>query len=130
MKITLPMPPSDNNIYFNWGRARKRTSAADKYHNQVQEAMAHLALGGCEEFEDQVPYSITIIVYFEEVLTKGWPKWAKNRFLKTDCMNRQKLVTDAVMECIGIDDRHIFDSRVIKRRDRENPRVEVILRRM
>lgn len=130
MKITLPMPPSDNKLYFNRGGARIKTRAAEKYVLQVQQAMAKKALESDEEFEEHTPYGLTIVVYFKEVVTKGWPKKAKNRFLKLDCMNRQKLVTDAVTNCMGIDDRHIFDVRLLKRRDKTNPRLEVTVRRL
>jgi Holliday junction resolvase RusA-like endonuclease len=124
------MPPSDNKIYFNHGGARIKTKEATRFENDVSEVMSGLAMSSKEEFEDNVPYSMTIIVYFKAVLNKSWPKKAKRRFKKLDCMNRQKLVTDCVMKCIGIDDRTIFDQRVIKRVDKDNPRIVVSIRRM
>jgi Holliday junction resolvase RusA-like endonuclease len=129
--LTLPMPPSDNKIYFSRGRARILTTAATKFQKQVADIIATEALSGTlEDLNDHSMYAITITIYFKEVETKGWPDKAKNKFHKLDCTNRQKLVIDSIMKCFGVDDRTIFDQRIIKMRDPHNPRVEVELRRM
>lgn len=130
MKLTLPMPPSDNKLYFTRGGIRIKTKVAERYIKEAQNIIGHLALKGDEDFEENEAHAMTISIYFEDVVNKGWPKKAKTRFKKQDCQNRQKLVTDIVTKCLGIDDSHLFSILLLKRRDKKNPRVEVDIWRM
>lgn len=143
MWITLPLPPSDNQLYENTpGRPRpgregktiivvggRRLSSKGKaYKKAVQDIIGELAATSSDFFLDHKRYTLAIKVFFEAIENKGWPKQAKYRYKKIDTMNRTKLPTDTVAEIIGVDDRHHFLTIVQKECDPENPRIEMILR--
>lgn len=128
LKTTLPLPPSDNHIYFNLpGGGRGRTNKAKSYLSKVKSQIAQLAILNHVEFRQHVPYSIETWIYFNKIENKGWVKGkAKSRYMKVDTGNRTKLVEDSIAEAIGVDDSHLFDKYHHKRCDPDNPRVEVI----
>ena len=142
MWLTLPLPPSDNQLYENLpARPRKgkggktlllvggrRLSAkGEAYKKAVKDRIGELASLTSNQLLEQVRYTLVLKVYFDEIENKGWPK-TKFRYKKLDTMNRTKLPTDAVAEVIGVDDRNHFLTIVQKECDPENPRIEMILR--
>ena len=150
MRVTLPMPPSDNKIYSNLpprsvkgkgGRTflvpggRMLTKEGKAFHQFVKDAIGELTLNSTLEFRQDVPYTLIVKVYFENVENHLWFKkkrngqrYAKSRYKKLDSTNRVKLVTDAVSEVIGVDDRHHFQTIIHKREDADNPRLQVVIR--
>lgn len=143
MRLTLPLPPSDNQLYENMpGRPRKGrggqtiivvggrrlSKKGEAYKKQVMDAIGALALKHNCDLREHQKYTLVLRVYFEAVENAGWPGKAKYRYKKVDTMNRTKLPTDAVAEVLGVDDRHHFLTIVQKECDPENPRLEMILR--
>jgi len=143
MWVTLPLPPSDNQLYENMpGRPRpgkdgktiiivggRRLSSKGKaYKKEVQDIVGELAAQYPYSFREHIRYTLVVKVFFEAIENKGWPKQAKYRYKKIDTMNRTKLPTDTVAEIIGVDDKHHFLTIVQKECDPENPRIEMILR--
>jgi Holliday junction resolvase RusA-like endonuclease len=135
IRLTLPMPPSDNKIYWNnpYG-GRTLNSTAKKYKREVKDQVAKLILrsGSKVDFQPCVEYEAIITIYFDEIEFKTWgdKNGALTRYKKLDAGNRQKLIIDSVMGAIGIDDRHIFREVLRKRVDAADPRVAVIVREM
>jgi Holliday junction resolvase RusA-like endonuclease len=140
MQVNLEMPPSDNKIYWNAPHGgRVLTTAGVKYkrgvNNRVSALIAASDTGGAD-FIPCVRYEIRIRVYFDAIEFKTWNPddptgkkgGAKTRFVKTDVGNRQKLLVDAVMSAIGIDDKHIFEEILQKRCSADDPRVFVRVR--
>lgn len=143
MWLTLPLPPSDNQLYENLpGRprpgkggktiivvgGRRLSKKGEAYKKAVQDKVGELA-AVCPDFLlENVKYTLVVKVFFEAIENKGWPGKAKSRYKKIDTMNRTKLPTDAVAEMIGVDDRHHFLTIVQKECDPEDPRIEMILR--
>ena len=131
LRVTLPVPPSDNHIYANVGRARFLTSTAKKYKKTVAEEVAKLSVT-CDPdacFIEHVPYEIILHLYLEKVENGGWPQGkAKSRYKRIDTTNRQKLVIDGVMEGIGVDDCHIFYAALYKKCSATDPRLVVTVR--
>lgn len=130
--ITLDMPPSDNKIYWNHpAGGRVLRSEAKRFKREVKNRVAKLVATSRtnSDFVVDVPYRIVLGLYFEatENSTFGQKGGAKTRYKHMDASNRRKLIIDAVMESIGIDDCHIFEERVFKRVDAENPRVVVVV---
>lgn len=130
LHVVLPLPPTDNNIYFNMpGGGRALTGKAKAYKRAVASEIATLAAKSRVKFPKHVPYTLRTWVYFTQIETKGWVKGkAQNRYMKVDTGNRSKLVEDALASAIGIDDRHFFDKHHYKRCDPDDPRVEVELK--
>lgn len=135
-RLTLPMPPSDNTIYFNLPHGgRALSSGAKKYKRDVKALVSRLiakADTDGADFITCVPYSFILTIYFKATENKTWnpekKRSAGTRYKKQDAGNRQKLVIDAVMSAIGIDDRQIFREVIRKRCDPEDPRVVIIVR--
>lgn len=130
MHVVLPLPPTDNNIYFNMpGGGRALTDRAKAYKRATASVIAEMAATAAVEFPKNVPYIIRTWVYFTQIETKGWAKGkAQNRYMRVDTGNRSKLIEDSIAAAIGIDDRHFFDKHHYKRCDPNDPRVEVELR--
>ena len=131
LRITIPVPPTDNHIYSNVGRARFLTSTAKKYKKMVANEVAKLAVT-CDPdagFHEDVPYEIILQLYLDKVENSGWAQGkAKSRYKRIDTTNRQKLVIDGVMEGIGVDDCHIFYAALYKKCDATDPRLVLTVR--
>jgi len=136
IRITLPLPPSDNKIYTTVivGKGKRKfpkrqlTTEARAYKNKVKTMVAALAMESTKAFQPNVKYTCTIRVYFEKVYNNGWPKRAKTRYKKEDAQDRIKLATDSVSEAIGIDDSHHFLTALQKNEDPNDPRIVVTIR--
>ena len=137
IRVTLPVPPSDNDIYSNQvirvGKRRhiaKRqlTQEARAYKIRVKNKIAGMSLTSSVQFKQNVEYECFIRVYFEKVYNTGWPKRSKTRYKREDAQDRIKLVTDAVSEAIDIDDSHHFLTNIKKFEDKERPRIVVTIR--
>lgn len=130
LKLTLPLPPTDNQIYFNHPRGGRRLSdKARSYKNVVKAAVVPLAATSTHDFQTNVPYEMIIKVFLEATENKGyWEGKTVNRYKKVDSTNRVKLVADAIAEAIGIDDCHIFRTTVVKNEDPDEPRLVVTWR--
>lgn len=134
VKIVLPLPPTDNNIYVNTtstkGKGPKRTirilsDEAKSYKRSTASEIAEMAIRNSVAFRQNVPYLVILRVFFEEIETKGWSTGkAENRYKKVDTTNRGKLLIDSVMQAIGVDDHHIFPVIKFKECDPDDPRVE------
>lgn len=122
----MPLPPSDNKIYFNlkYG-GRALTKDATKFKNLVKVKIAKLSVTDIISFKKNIPYRIKIKV-FTKLYNKGWPEKAKDRFKRVDTLNRTKLLVDAITEAIGIDDKHIV-SAIVEKEDSEVGKVTVTL---
>lgn len=133
-RITADMPPSDNKLYWNLPTGgRALTAVGKKFKNHVKSQVASLAAKSSThnaDFVSDVPYEVHIYVYFKELFnaTYGAKHGAKTRYKKQDVSNRQKLALDAVMEAIGVDDRHIVKHVMIKKEDINDPRIVVVVR--
>lgn len=135
LRITLPMPPTDNDLYVPIKKGGKSvglrlSNVARAYKIQVAEVMADAALLNPDfKVEVDVEYAINLVVYFKSAYSKGWPKKARSRFRKIDTHNRLKLVIDSVMSSMGLDDNCLFEQSVVKQEDPEDPRIDVEIRR-
>jgi len=108
------------------------TKPAKAYKKDVKAVVSRLIASTMTsaDFIPNVPYTCVLIICFDQVEWKTFeePKGAKTRYKKCDAGNRQKLVIDAVMSAIGIDDRHIFREVIVKEVDEEDPRIIVTVR--
>jgi Holliday junction resolvase RusA-like endonuclease len=133
MRVELPLPDSDNGLYWNNPHGgRTLTTKAKAYKRGVKDKVSRLIAStmSAEDFVPNVPYTVIITIYFDQLEWKtfGATGGAKTRYKKCDAGNRQKLVIDAVMDAIGIDDKHIFREVIRKREDETRPRVVVVVR--
>lgn len=136
IRMVLPLPPSDNDIYttviLRKGRKmiprRQLTTEARAYKTKVKQEIAGMFLTSTESFQKNVQYVCLVRVFFEKVFNLGWPKKAKARYKKEDAQDRIKLATDAVSEAIDVDDSHHFLTIISKDEDADDPRVEITIR--
>lgn len=134
LQIVLPLPPSDNHIYFNATTIKRGykqsirvlSDEAKKYKKAVASEIAELGIYNKVEFKKDVPYLCMMKVFFEDIENKGWATGkAQSRYKRVDTTNRNKLLIDSIMEAIGVDDSHIFAVVKFKRSDPDDSRVEV-----
>jgi len=133
LNAVFTLPPTDNHIYFNLkvgkgGIARALTDEAKKYKRSVASTIAEIVIRSNVkiEFHRDVPYLCIMKLFFEHTENKGWVEGkADNRYKKIDTTNRNKLLIDAVMESLGVDDSHIHPVIKFKHCDEEDSRVEV-----
>lgn len=111
-KLTLtPLPPSVNHMY---GRTRTGKTYKTKEAKDIQEAYGWLTKQQTRDFY-LTPISLELIAYF-----------ADNR--KHDIDNILKATQDSLTGVLWEDDSQIIDLHVMKRWDKENPRLELIIR--
>lgn len=146
----FPLPPSVNDAYaeqiflkknarfpmttpktlYHYTYAtRTLTAKAKAYKQQVSEIMNES--GATTYLREFVEYHGTvdlwIYVYKDNWYTKtGEPRPNKNA---GDCSNRIKVLEDAIFNCIGIDDCHVFFSGVRKMPGGEAPKAVVVVRK-
>lgn len=136
IRLTLPVPPSDNAIYTTImiGKGKRKfpkrqlTKEARAYKKKVATMVAGMALKTTASFQPNVKYECLVKVFFEKVYNRGWPKTAKTRYKREDAQDRIKLVTDSVSEAIGIDDSHHFITKIQKDEDTDDPRIVIVIR--
>jgi Holliday junction resolvase RusA-like endonuclease len=103
--------PSSNGAYTNHpklGRilTRKGRDFLNVAHASLTAQMLQQRWGS---LPSDVPLRMSYVFYMTGLLTKGWPKQAKNRYKRVDLSNRIKLVEDAVMRALGCDDSQVFE---------------------
>lgn len=97
----LPMPPTVNKVYFTHGKSRSLTSAGKTYKEDVKAILIKQILETkIPDLKDK-PLALWMVCYFEQVENKNT---AKSRFKRIDVSNRIKVLEDAVVETLGIDD--------------------------
>lgn len=110
--VTLPYPPSTNNLYATVNGHRVKTQAAKDYATRVAVIMA--VARGCRGGVPKPPYALRLTV------------WMPDR-QRRDLSNTIKALEDALFKSIGKDDRHVVRLSAVKRFDIGNGRVDVVL---
>lgn len=125
--ISLPgLPPSVNKAYFEqvvlkqMGKksklvpVRTLTTEGRAYKKEV---VAHIVQNHGLEMhwvKPNMPLGLAIRVHFPQVENSGWPKDAQSRYKKVDATNRVKLLEDAVVQALGVDDSQFMQASVTK----------------
>jgi hypothetical protein len=136
LRVWIPfLPPSSNKIYEPvWvqgkPRGKRLTQEARKFKIRAMKVIQKEGRGALLNLKEDVPYVLTIAVFFEKIYNKGWPGKAERRYKKVDTTNRVKLIEDTAADGVGVDDRHNFRIILEKHCDPDNPGLYVILRRV
>lgn len=107
-EVTIPeLPPSDNDLYFYARGKTVLTKAGEAFKNGVKETIkqAWESAGMPEMGPDQM-LEFELFVRHPHIFTKTAK--AKGRFYRMDARNRGKLVEDAFVEHLGLDDSQYF----------------------
>lgn len=136
LHVWVPLfPPSSNKIYEPvWvdGKPRGKRLTTDARKFKIR-AMHHLQKTGNVDtlkVDEHVPYELTVSLFFEKVVNKGWPDAAKARYAKVDATNRIKLLEDTAADAVGLDDRHNFRIIIEKHCNPDTPGFYVTLRQI
>jgi Holliday junction resolvase RusA-like endonuclease len=107
------VPPSTNHAYGQRHGKRFLTKEGKAYKTETK---AHLVreYGLNISTKKDVPYALSVVCYFTELQHKGWPETVDTRYKKLDASNRVKLLEDALVEALGIDDSQFFQVTVTK----------------
>lgn len=136
LRVWIPfLPPSSNKIYEPvWvqgkPRGKRLTQEARKFKVRAMKVIQKDGRGALLNLKEDVPYVLTIAVFFEKVLNKGWPSKAESRYKRVDATNRVKLIEDTAADGVGVDDRHNFRIILEKHCDPDNTGLYVILSRV
>lgn len=118
--IAIPgVPLSSNHAYFHVtsGKGKKKitkrvlTEAGRKYKTETTSYIVKHYPQELTMFKPNTPYGYIIQIFFPNMLNKGWPETAKTRYKKFDVTNRVKLLEDAIVKAIGIDDCNFLSTR-------------------
>ena len=118
-------PPSANRLYVRTRRVGTILSKeARKFKADALVQLTKEWMFSPKPEKDEA-YRLTLLFYFPKIETSGWPKRAKNRFVKRDVSNLIKVLEDVIAQATGVDDSNTLEVQVSKRVDSENPRIEI-----
>ena len=125
------LPPSSNKIYEPvWvqgkPKGKRLTQTARKFKVRAMRVIQQEGRAALLNLKEHIPYELRIVVFFEKVINKGWPK-TDYRYKKVDATNRIKLIEDTAADGLGVDDRHNFRIVLEKHCDPDNPGLYVSL---
>lgn len=125
------LPPSSNKIYEPvWvqgkPKGKRLTQSARKFKVRAMRVIQQEGKAALLNLKEHIPYELRIVVFFDKVLNKGWPK-TDYRYKKVDATNRIKLIEDTAADGLGVDDRHNFRIVLEKHCDPDNPGLYVSL---
>lgn len=136
LRVWVPfLPPSSNKIYEPvWvqgkPRGKRLTTEGRKFKVRAMKVIQQDGRSALLNLKPDVPYVLTIVIFFDKVFNKGWPSKAESRYKKVDATNRVKLIEDTAADGVGVDDRHNFRIVLEKHCDPDNPGLYVILSRV
>lgn len=114
-KIQIKIPfktPTVNHLYFisRWNNMRIITAEAKKLKEEIRDIIQSLNIN-TKPYQDQ---ELDIIIEIhEDWYTK------KGKVKQKDIANREKFLVDAVFQYLELDDRFIFNHKMIKVQDNE-----------
>ena len=117
LSLSIPyLPPSVNTHYtFRVEKGRIKvalSAAASKWKKDASLFM------GPKKLRDDVLYTVEVRLVGQWLDKNGLP-------IRKDCRNHGKLVVDAVFDRYGLNDKLVWDDRVVKVHDSKDERVEV-----
>ena len=115
MTITLPLPPSTNNLYATVRGRRVLSAKATQYKRDVGMIIlqsSHRLRLHERRYSDQDPFRLTAHIYFKT------PR-------KRDLDGAIKILQDAIFEALGRDDRCVDELHIYRCIDKEQPRAVV-----
>lgn len=99
------LPPSVNHAYFNLPRGGRTLSAkGKKYKTETSTKIVRDYATSIRGLSKDRSYGLIVVFSFTDLYNKGWPDKTPNRYKKIDVSNRLKLLEDAVVDALGIDD--------------------------
>jgi Holliday junction resolvase RusA-like endonuclease len=110
------VPPSVNKAYFDQVVKKKvrggmklvpirtLTKEGRKYKKEIKSAVARGYAMASKHIQPNVAYCMAIRIFFPAIENKGYPNETDVRYKKLDATNRVKLLEDAIVEALGIDD--------------------------
>lgn len=123
--ITLPSKPGKNGKGMQRG-GRVLSQEGKKYKKDVVNHLVKHHGPELKQLAKDATIGCLIAYGFPEMLTKGWPDKAENRFRKNDLMNRPKLLQDAIVEATSMDDSQIcFDYKYKYQADEEQTTIYI-----
>jgi Holliday junction resolvase RusA-like endonuclease len=109
------LPPSANHAYFNLPRGGRTLSKEGKgYKTETSAFLIRHHQADIRNIKKNWPYGLAIKLTFKDMYNETWPGKAATRYKKIDVSNRIKLLEDAVVDSLGIDDSQILAVLAVK----------------
>ena len=119
VRFTLPLPPSINDQYTQVGKKRVLSKTHGKFKKQVKQKVHRLRVD--DVLSDE----------FIAALNTGWVGLFLDFYFETplrrDLDGGLKIMQDALLDAMGVNDNRVVDIHLVKRIAPTNPRVEVEL---
>lgn len=106
MKVIIPFKtPTVNHIYFTWNNRRILTKKARDLKKEIKDIVQKNTCGLYDITDQKL-----------KVITKIYEDWyCKNGSVKKkDIANREKFLIDSVFDALDLDDKFIFEHKMIK----------------
>lgn len=133
--MRLPLPLSSNHAYSRNKQGRRFLSAPFvRFKEEVRTAVRAALLRNLEKTtwltrNTELTLIIELVFDREDVYSRTWPKTADYRHKRVDASNRVKMLEDALMESLKIDDSQIFNLHILKSvtAEGETPHSKVVI---
>lgn len=128
LDVTLDgLPPSTNHAYFNLPRGGRTLTAKGKaYKTGVSSNLIRNHQEALKRIQKDAAYCLAVLLTFSDMYNATWPEKAATRYKKIDVSNRVKLLEDALVDSLGIDDSQFVTVILAKRQgDFESTRILV-----
>lgn len=94
---------------------RKLTKKGEKYKNETKAAFSRQYPAEMQLVRPNECTGWAMVLDMPDVLNKGWPEKAENRYKTKDASNRVKIIEDCLAESLAINDAQFFLQFVAKR---------------
>lgn len=124
--LRLPgIPPSANHAYFNHPRGgRVLSKEGKKYKKETSAFIIRRFFNDLSGIKKNHPYGIMFVFHFPNIENKGFKAGtAQTRYKKFDASNRVKLLEDALVTAIDIDDSNFMFIGAMKKAGNEEETV-------
>ncbi len=106
MQIIIPFKtPTVNHLYFNWKGRMIKTQQAKRLKKDIEDIVNNSPRDPLEDKE--LKLKVTIEIHEDWFCKDGAIK-------KKDIANREKFIIDSIFDALEIDDRRIFEHKMIK----------------
>lgn len=105
IELVIPgLPPSTNHAYVTVRGRRMLSKEGKKFKLETTSYLSRNYPGELQLFQKNTAYGVLFTIWTPDLENKGWPEKAETRYKRFDGSNRVKLIEDALVDAVGVDD--------------------------
>lgn len=114
IKIELPFKtPTINHLYWHKGTYKIMKTEAKNLQKKIKEIVGKIEVR-------EVPLKVQTFIYEDWYFKNG-------KVAKKDVANREKFLIDSLFKALGVDDKFIFESRLVKVQSKDMERAIIVI---